>query len=121
MGLQPLNEREERVLEAGIRTYGETAEPAGSRTVAKRHGLGVSPATIRNTMSDLEEKGFLYHPHTSAGRIPTDLAYRYYVNTLMRPVRLSAAEQRRVRHELGEGPEASGPLERLVRRAAQVL
>lgn len=117
----PLTEREARILEAVIRTYVETAEPAGSRTVAKRHGLGVSPATIRNAMSDLEEKGFLYHPHTSAGRIPTDLAYRYYVNTLMRPLRLSPAEQRRVRRELGEAAEGTGPLERLVRRAAQAL
>jgi heat-inducible transcriptional repressor len=88
--------------------------------VAKRHGLGVSPATIRNTMSDLEEKGFLFHPHTSAGRIPTDLAYRYYVNTLMRPVRVPAAEQRRLRRELAD-PGESGALERLVHRAAQVL
>jgi heat-inducible transcriptional repressor len=114
-----LNEREERILEAVIRTYVETAEPAGSRTVAKRHGLGVSPATIRNAMSDLEEKGYLFHPHTSAGRIPTDQAYRYYVNTLMRPLRLTAAEQRRLRRELDE--DATGPLERLIRRATQVL
>src|SRR5690606_20516659 len=106
---------------AVIRTYVETAEPAGSRTVAKRHGLGVSPATIRNTMSDLEEKGFLFHPHTSAGRIPTDLAYRYYVNTLMRPVRLSAAQQRRLRRELAEPVDGQGALERLVHRAAQAL
>jgi heat-inducible transcriptional repressor len=115
-----LNEREEAVLEAVIRTYIETAEPAGSRTVAKRHGLGVSPATIRNAMADLEEKGYLYHPHTSAGRIPTDLAYRYYVDTMMRPVRISAAEQRRLRRELGDD-EAPGGLERLIRRAAQAL
>lgn len=117
---QTLTDREERVLEAVIRTYVETAEPAGSRTVAKRHGLGVSPATIRNAMADLEEKGFLFHPHTSAGRVPTDLAYRYYVDTLMQPLRLSAAEQRRVRRELRES-EVSGPLEQLIRRAAQVL
>jgi heat-inducible transcriptional repressor len=115
-----LTDREERVLEAVIRTYVETAEPAGSRTVAKRQGLGVSPATIRNAMADLEEKGFLFHPHTSAGRIPTDLAYRYYVDTLMRPLRLTTSEQRRVRRELREG-EAGGPLEQLIRRAAQVL
>jgi heat-inducible transcriptional repressor len=114
-----LSEREEQVLEAVIRTYVETAEPAGSRTVAKQHGLGVSPATIRNAMSDLEEKGFLFHPHTSAGRVPTDLAYRYYVDTLMRPVRVPPAEQRRVRRELsGEG---QGALERLIRRSIQVL
>ena len=68
--------RERRVLEAVIQSYVETAEPAGSRTISRRFGLGVSPATIRNTMSDLEEKGFLFHPHTSAGRVPTDKAYR---------------------------------------------
>ncbi|MEO5510429.1 MAG: heat-inducible transcriptional repressor HrcA [Longimicrobiales bacterium] len=115
-----LNEREERVLAAVIRTYVETAEPAGSRTVAKRHGLGVSPATIRNAMSDLEEKGFLFHPHTSAGRIPTDLAYRYYVDTLMQPIRLPAADQRRLRKEFLE-PDSTGPLEWIIRRATQVL
>jgi heat-inducible transcriptional repressor len=119
MSEQPLTEREERILEAVIRTYVETAEPAGSRTVAKRHGLGVSPATIRNAMSDLEDKGYLFHPHTSAGRIPTDRAYRYYVDTLMQPVRLTVAEQRRLRRELHEGD--SGELERVIRRAAQVL
>ena len=67
-----------------MQTYIETAEPAGSQTIARRFGLGVSAATIRNTMSDLEDKGFLFHPHTSAGRIPTDRAYRIYVNEIMR-------------------------------------
>jgi heat-inducible transcriptional repressor len=70
-------------------------------------------------MADLEEKGFLYHPHTSAGRIPTDLAYRYYVDTLMQPIRLTTAEQRLLRRQLAD--EASGPIERVIRRAAQVL
>ncbi len=115
-----LTERERCVLDAVIRTYVETAEPAGSRTVARRSNLGVSPATVRNTMSDLEEKGFLYHPHTSAGRIPTDQAYRYYVDTMMRPQRLTVAQARKLRRELGDG-ESSGPLERLVRRAAQAM
>src|SRR6478609_1422486 len=78
-----LNDRERRVLEAVIQSYVETAEPAGSRMIARRFGLGVSPATIRNTMSDLEEKGFLMHPHTSAGRVPTDKAYRAYVDLLL--------------------------------------
>jgi heat-inducible transcriptional repressor len=119
MNQSGLTEREEQVLDAVIRTYVETAEPAGSRTVARRHGLGVSPATIRNAMSDLEEKGFLFHPHTSAGRIPTDMAYRYYVDTLMRPVRMTAAEQRRLRRQLTE--DGQGPLERLIRRSIQVL
>lgn len=117
-----LTEREEAVLDAVIRVYVETAEPAGSRTVAKRFGLGVSPATIRNAMADLEDKGFLFHPHTSAGRIPTDRAYRYYVDTLMRPVRLTAAEQRRLRRELAEGGKgASDAIAGIVRRATQAL
>lgn len=114
-----LTDREEQILEAVIRTYVETAEPAGSRTVARRHDLGVSPATIRNAMSDLEEKGFLFHPHTSAGRIPTDQAYRYYVDALMRPLRIPPAEQRRLRRQLAE--EGQGPLERLIDRSIQVL
>ncbi len=114
-----LTEREQRVLDAVIRMYVETAEPAGSRTVAKRFRLGVSPATVRNTMADLEEKGFLYHPHTSAGRIPTDQAYRFYVDTLMRPRRFTPAQTKRLRDELESG--ALGPLERLVRRATQVM
>ncbi|MGH7481669.1 MAG: heat-inducible transcriptional repressor HrcA [Longimicrobiales bacterium] len=117
---EELTERERDVLNAVIRCFVDSAEPAGSRTVAKRFRLGVSPATVRNTMADLEEKGFLYHPHTSAGRIPTDMAYRYYVDTLMRPVRLTAAEQRRLRDELGES-DAVTALERLLRRSAQAL
>ncbi|MFW6080231.1 MAG: HrcA family transcriptional regulator, partial [Gemmatimonadota bacterium] len=114
-----LTEREERILEAVVRTYVETAEPVGSRRVVKRFDLGISPATVRNAMADLEEKGFLYHPHTSAGRVPTDLAYRYYVDTLMRPVRLTARERERFERQLRDGE--TGALERLVRRAAQTL
>src|ERR671922_1308233 len=83
MAKSELSKRERMVLEAVIRTYVQTAEPAGSRTLSRRFGLGVSPATIRNTMSDLEEKGFLFHPHTSAGRVPTDKAYRAYVDALL--------------------------------------
>jgi heat-inducible transcriptional repressor len=79
-----LSDRERRVLEAVIHSYVATAEPAGSRTLSRRFGLGISPATIRNTMSDLEEKGYLFHPHTSSGRVPTDKAYRTYVDSLIR-------------------------------------
>jgi heat-inducible transcriptional repressor len=106
------------VLEAVVETYVQTAEPAGSRTIAKRHQLGLSPATIRNTMSDLEEKGYLYHPHTSAGRIPTDLAYRVYVDYLMRPPAVAAAHAQHLRGEL-EGQRAA--IETILSRAAQVL
>jgi heat-inducible transcriptional repressor len=116
---EPLNEREYRVLEAVVRTYVETAEPAGSRTVARRFKLGISPATIRNTMSDLEEKGYLYHPHTSAGRMPTDRGYRLYVDNLIgRPLTV-AREAEELRLEL-QGADRTG-VELVIRRAAQVL
>ncbi|HET8713335.1 MAG TPA: heat-inducible transcriptional repressor HrcA [Gemmatimonadales bacterium] len=114
----PLSDRERQVLEAVIETYVQTAEPAGSRTIAKRHQLGLSPATIRNTMSDLEEKGYLYHPHTSAGRIPTDLAYRVYVDFLMRPHRVAPDQDQHLRGEL-EGQRTA--IEAILSRAAQVL
>ena len=113
-----LTDRERQVLEAVIETYVQTAEPAGSRTIAKRHQLGLSPATIRNTMSDLEEKGFLYHPHTSAGRIPTDQAYRVYVDSLMKPPRVGVAQAEQIREELA-GERAV--IEQILSRAAQVL
>ena len=112
-----LNERERQVLEAVIETYVETAEPAGSRTIAKKFGLTLSAATIRNTMSDLEEKGYLYHPHTSAGRIPTDLAYRVYVNSLMRLAQVSASDSHQIREELAE----RNAVDQILERAAQVL
>src|SRR6266581_4460011 len=112
-----LNERERQVLEAVIETYVETAEPAGSRTISKKFGHTLSAATIRNTMSDLEEKGYLYHPHTSAGRIPTDLAYRVYVNSLMRPSQVSASDSHQIREELAE----RNAVDQILERAAQVL
>ena len=114
----PLTDRERQVLEAVIETYVQTAEPAGSRTIAQRHQLGLSPASIRNTMSDLEEKGYLYHPHTSAGRIPTDLAYRVYVDFLMRPPAVAPAQAEHIRGEL-QGQRAA--VEAILSRAAQVL
>src|SRR5499425_3959518 len=99
MASQQLTDRERRVLEAVIQSYVETAEPAGSRTISRRFGLGVSPATIRNTMSDLEEKGYLFHPHTSAGRVPTNKAYRAYVDSLLSLPALRAVETERLRSE----------------------
>ena len=78
-----LNERKQKILEAIIRNYMETGEPVGSRTVSKYTDLNLSSATIRNEMSDLEEMGFILQPHTSAGRIPSDKAYRLYVDTIL--------------------------------------
>ena len=114
----PLSERELRVLEAVVHTYIETAEPAGSQTIARRFGLGVSPATIRSIMSELEDKGYLFHPHTSAGRIPTDRAYRMYVDAIMRLSPPSHEEQHTLRAELMGTRNA---VEEVLRRAAQVL
>jgi heat-inducible transcriptional repressor len=116
---EPLSDRELRVLEAVIQTYIETAEPAGSQALAKRFDLGVSPATIRNTMSELERKGYLTHPHTSAGRMPTDQAYRLYVNSLTgRGVQPNSA----TRHALAaEFSSSATGTEDILRRAAQVL
>ncbi|MDB4883838.1 MAG: hypothetical protein JWL95_2604 [Gemmatimonadetes bacterium] len=115
-----LTARERRVLEAVIQTYVQTAEPAGSRVLARRHGLGVSPATIRNTMSDLEEKGFLSHPHTSAGRVPTDKAYRAYVDALLNSPAgaIVVAERERLREDL---TASNSTIETILRRAAQSL
>src|SRR3954470_18294493 len=124
MAPEELSRRERSVLEAVIRTYIETAEPAGSRTLSQRSGLGVSPATIRNTMSDLEEKGFLFHPHTSAGRIPTHKAYRSYVDTLMASVVPAVAEADRLSEQMAGGSavrSGSSPIESILRRAAQSL
>ncbi len=115
---EQLTLRERRVLEAVIHSFVDTAEPAGSRTIAKRYNLGVSAATIRNTMSDLEDRGYLYHPHTSAGRIPTDLAYRVYVDALMAPEAPSPVEKARLREELTQERSA---IEALLGRAAEVL
>ena len=113
-----LSPRELRVLEAVVQTYIETAEPAGSQTIARRFGLGVSPATIRSTMSELEDKGYLFHPHTSAGRIPTDRAYRIYVDAIMRLSPPSHELQNTLRAELVGTRSA---VEEILRRAAQVL
>lgn len=117
--VEQLSARERRVLEAVIQTYVQTAEPAGSRTVSRRFGIGVSPATIRNTMSDLEEKGFLFHPHTSAGRVPTNKAYRAYVDALLGSTPVAASADREKLTEALTGSDS--PIETILRRAAQSL
>jgi heat-inducible transcriptional repressor len=96
----------------------ESALPVGSRTVARRIDLGLSPATIRNTMMDLEEQGLLGHPHTSAGRIPTDLGYRAYVDDLMEPEPMTAAEESWIGEQLASGPR---DLASLLEQAARLL
>jgi len=87
-----LSERKTRILEAIINDYIATAEPIGSRTIAKKYSLGISSATIRNEMSDLEDLGLIVQPHTSSGRIPSDKGYRLYVDSLMRYRELTQSE-----------------------------
>lgn len=113
-----LTSRERQVLEAVVRTFVRTAAPAGSRTLARQYEIGVSPATIRNTMSDLTSKGYLTQPHASAGRMPTDKAYRYYVDMLMRVEELPTDEARRLERTLGIEHLAE---KRLLDRAVRAL
>ena len=87
--IMQLSDRKRKILQAIIHDYIETAEPVGSRTICKNHISDLSPATIRNEMADLEEMGYLIQPHTSAGRIPSDVGYRFYVNSLMRRYQMS--------------------------------
>ena len=89
-----LNERKRKILQAIIKTYMETGEPVGSRTISKYADLNVSSATIRNEMSDLTDMGYIVQPHTSAGRIPSDKGYRLYVNELMKEKEAEVAELR---------------------------
>ena len=91
-----MDERKQRVLQAVVQDYIESAEPVGSRTIARRHDLGVSPATIRNEMADLEMLGYLEHIHTSSGRIPSSKGYRFYVDGLMQPMRLTDEEKAQI-------------------------
>lgn len=95
-----LDERKKRILRAIIDDYINTAEPIGSRTIARKHELGLSSATIRNEMSDLEELGFLEQPHTSAGRIPSDKGYRFYVDQLMKVEDLPLEEIENIKRAL---------------------
>ncbi len=87
-----LNKRKIKILEAIITDYIKTGEPIGSRTIAKKYDLGISSATIRNEMSDLEELGLIMQPHTSSGRVPSDKGYRLYVDKFMNNIKLSEEE-----------------------------
>ena len=97
-----LSTRKATVLHAVVETYVATGEPVGSESIAERAGLGVSSATIRNEMAALEELGYLSHPHTSAGRIPTDAGYRHYVDALPAPTRLREAQRREIATHFAE-------------------
>ncbi len=113
-----LSERKMKILQAIIGDFVKTAEPIGSRTLSKRYELGISPATIRNEMSDLEEMGFLTHPHTSAGRVPSMKAYRLYVDEMMSQHELPEEMKEQIASSLyGNFYE----LEKTVEHAAKIL
>jgi heat-inducible transcriptional repressor len=111
-------ERSRRVLEAVILEYIKGGVPVGSRAIAKRYGLSVSPATIRNVMADLEELGLLYQPHTSAGRVPTELGLRVYIDAILKIQQLSIADREQIRRSYRGG---ASRVEGLLQETSKVL
>jgi heat-inducible transcriptional repressor len=105
--LGPLDLRSQAILRAVIEEYVTTAQPVGSLALVERYGLGVSSATVRNILAELEMAGLLTHPHTSAGRMPTDAGYRFYVESIVDASPLSAVEQLMIRHQFGQVEYAS--------------
>ena len=112
-----LTEREKTVLRFIVHNFILSATPVGSRYISRKHGMGLSPATIRNVMANLEEMGYLSHPHTSAGRIPTDVGYRFYVNSLMEIHRLTETEKQTIRRQLDSVSDA----EEMLRESSKLL
>ena len=114
-----INQRKLEILKAIISDYVNTGEPVGSRTLAKKYDLGISPATIRNEMSDLEEMGFLEQPHTSAGRVPSSRGYRVYVDQLMERGEASSTEIAMIENQILS--MASYQIDSIIRQTAQML
>ena len=110
-----LDERKKKILQAVIRNYLETGEPVGSRTISKYTDLNLSSATIRNEMADLEEMGYILQPHTSAGRIPSDKGYRFYVDALMEEKEREVVEMKDML------VERQDKMETLLKQVAKVL
>lgn len=110
---QETSDRNDAILDLIVQAYIESAEPVGSRMISKRSDLGLSPASIRNVMADLEENGLLKQPHTSAGRVPTDRGYRYWVDSLMEPEELTEKEKRLIESELTHAKSIEGLAERI--------
>jgi len=105
-----LDERHRRILTFVVESHVTRAEPVGSQYVRAAYQLSISPATIRNAMQQLEELGFLGHPHTSAGRVPTEAGYRYYVDELMRPEPIPTSTRRTVSEAIRPVPETGDPI-----------
>src|SRR5512141_352049 len=103
----PLDLRSQAILRAVIEEYVTTAQPVGSQSLVERYRLGVSSATVRSVLAELEAAGLLGHPHTSAGRVPTEHGYRYYVESIVDSVPLPPVEQLMIRHQFGQVEYAS--------------
>lgn len=103
----PLDPRSQQILRAVIEEYIATAEPVGSQTLVERYNLGVSSATVRNVLAELETAGYLNHPHTSSGRVPTDTGYRLYVESIAPQMHLAPVERLMIRHQFGQVEFAS--------------
>lgn len=116
--LPTLTRRQEQILACIVRSYTTKAEPVGSKFIAENFELGVSPATIRNEMAVLEELGYIAQPHTSAGRVPTENGYRYFVTYLLNAIELSSTDQQRISERMKAVPMAT---EQWMRHAATVL
>jgi heat-inducible transcriptional repressor len=113
-----LDKRKAYILATVVYEYIATAEPVGSQTLTQKYNLGISSATVRNEMAELEAGGYLVQPHTSAGRIPSDAGYRTYVDELMQPEELGLEERRRIREELGE---ATRELDEIIDHTTRLL
>jgi len=116
--LRELNERQRTILKYIVQEYVRTGRAVGSKTLIQRYQLAVSPATVRNEMGELEELLYLQHPHTSAGRVPTDLGYRYYVEYLLDDLGLPPTEELRIRHQFGQ---VESQIEAWAKLAASIL
>lgn len=120
LSLESLTPREREVLRLVVQSFVETADPVGSRALVKRFNIGLSPASIRNTMSDLEDAGYLRHPYTSAGRVPTELGYRTFVSELMESSVLSPQDKHLLHSEL-ERLRAQGDTSRVFSSTTKLL
>lgn len=118
MSFQELTEREKTVFMSIVHSFVQTAEPVGSRYLTKRYGLNISPATVRNVMMDLEDKGLIAQPHTSAGRVPTNMGYRQYVNSIMKSAKLSGREKKAIIRKL---TDFSQDIDQIVEKSTTVL
>jgi len=116
--MEQLTERQQGILDFIVREYIDTATPVGSRAIVEREDLGISSATVRNEMAHLEKQGYLTHPHTSAGRIPTAKGYRYFVEYLMKEGTLPLSERRMIEHQFHQ---VDMELEQWTKLAAAVL